>query len=216
VHDAGGLVLWDLCHSGGSVPVALDEWNADLAVGCTYKYLNGGPGSPAFAYVAQRHHARLRQPIWGWIGRKDAFDMGPGYDPADGIRSFISGTPPILAMVPLEASLDVLEEAGIDAVRAKSIELTEFAVRIADTLLAPLGVEVASPRDASRRGGHITLRRNGFREVTAALWNEGVIPDYRDPDGIRIGLSPLSTSFAEVVVGLLALRDAIERYDAVG
>jgi kynureninase len=139
--------------------------------------------------------------------------MGPGYDPADGIRSFISGTPPILAMVPLEASLDLLEEAGIDAVREKSIALTEFAVRIADAVLAPLGVELASPRDASQRGGHITLRRNGFREITAALWDEGVIPDYRDPDGIRIGLSPLSTSFDEVVVGLVGLRDAIERYD---
>ena len=153
-------------------------------------------------------------PIWGWIGRKNAFDMGPGYDPADGIRSFISGTPPILAMVPLEASLDLLEEAGIDAVRDKSVALTEFAVRVHDALLAPLGVELASPRDPGMRGGHITLRRNGFREITAVLWGEGVIPDYRDPDGIRIGLSPLSTSFDEVMVGMLALRDAIERHDA--
>jgi kynureninase len=214
VHDAGGLVLWDLCHSGGSVPVALDEWGADLAVGCTYKYLNGGPGSPAWAYVATRHHGRLRQPIWGWIGRRDAFDMGPGYDPADGIRSFISGTPPILAMVPLSASLDVVEEAGIDAIRAKSVTLTELVIRLADSLLVPLGVEVASPRDPALRGGHVTLRRKGFREVTAALWSQGVIPDYRDPDGLRIGVSPLSTSFAEVVTGMLALRDAVVAYDA--
>jgi len=206
-------VLWDLCHTGGSVPATLDEWGADLAVGCTYKYLNGGPGSPAWAYVADRHHGMLRQPIWGWLGRKDAFTMGPGYEPADGVRSFTSGTPPILAMVPLEACLDLVEKAGIDAIRAKSVELTEFVVRIADELLAPLGVEVASPRDPGVRGGHVTLRRNGFREVTAALWGEGVIPDYRDPDGIRIGLSPLSTSFAEVAVGMLALRDAIVRLD---
>ncbi|HEV7173831.1 kynureninase [Pedococcus sp.] len=214
VHDAGGLVLWDLCHSGGSVPVALDEWGADLAVGCTYKYLNGGPGSPAWAYVAARHHGRLRQPIWGWIGRRDAFDMGPGYDPADGIRSFISGTPPILAMVPLQASLDLVEEAGIEAIRTKSVALTELVIRLADSLLVPLGVEVASPRDAALRGGHVTLRRKGFREVTAALWSQGVIPDYRDPDGLRIGVSPLSTSFAEVVTGMLALRDAVVAYDA--
>jgi kynureninase len=214
VHDAGGLVLWDLCHSGGSVRAALDDWDADLAVGCTYKYLNGGPGSPAWAYVAERHHGSLQQPVWGWLGRRDAFQMGQGYEPADGIRSFVSGTPPILAMVPLQASLDVIEEAGIEAIRAKSVALTELVIRLADDLLVPLGVEVASPRDPSVRGGHVTLRRNGFREITATLWTQGVIPDYRDPDGIRIGVSPLSTSFAEVVEGMYALRDAVERLDA--
>ncbi len=214
VHEAGGLVLWDLCHSGGSVRAALDDWGADLAVGCTYKYLNGGPGSPAWAYVAERHHSMLQQPVWGWLGRRDAFQMGQGYEPAAGIRSFVSGTPPILGMVPLDASLDVVEEAGIDAIRAKSVELTELVIRMADALLGPLGVEVASPREPARRGGHVTLRRNGFRAVTAVLWEEGIIPDYRDPDGIRIGVSPLSTSFAEVVEGMYALRDAVERLDA--
>jgi kynureninase len=213
-HDAGGLVLWDLCHSGGSVRAALDDWRADLAVGCTYKYLNGGPGSPAWAYVAERHHDSLQQPVWGWLGRRDAFQMGQGYEPASGIRSFVSGTPPILGMVPLDASLDLVEEAGIDAIRAKSVELTELVIRMADALLGPLGVEVASPRDPAQRGGHVTLRRNGFRAVTAVLWDEGIIPDYRDPDGIRIGVSPLSTSFAEVVEGMYALRDAVERLDA--
>jgi kynureninase len=216
VHEAGGLVLWDLSHTGGSVPVQLDAWGVDLAVGCTYKYLNGGPGSPAWAYVAQRHQGSLRQPIWGWIGRRDAFRMGSGYEPADGIRSFVSGTPPILAMVPLQASLDVIEEAGIQAIRAKSVELTEFVIRLADDLLVPLGVEVASPRDSAVRGGHVTLRRHGFRQITATLWTQGVIPDYRDPDGIRIGVAPLSTSFEEVVVGMLALRDAIVASDRAG
>lgn len=209
VQDAGGLVLWDLCHSAGAVPVALDEWGADLAVGCTYKYLNGGPGAPAFGYVATRHQDRLRQPVQGWMGRRDMFEMGPGYVAAQGIRQFISGTPPILAMVPLECHVDLLEEVGIDAVRAKSLALTDFALEIADTDLAPLGVEVASPREHDRRGGHITLTRPGFKEVTARLWQQGVIPDYRRPDGIRIGLSPLSTSFAEVATGLAALHDAI-------
>ena len=214
VHDAGGLVLWDLCHSGGSVRAELDGWGADLAVGCTYKYLNGGPGSPAWAYVARRHHGSLQQPVWGWLGRRDAFQMEQGYQPAEGIRSFVSGTPPILGMVPLDASLDLVEEAGIDAIRAKSVELTELVIRITDAWLAPLGVEVASPRDPAQRGGHVTLRRNGFRAVTAVLWEEGIIPDYRDPDGIRIGLSPLSTSFTEVVEGMRALRDAIQALDA--
>ena len=214
VHDAGGLVLWDLCHSGGSVPAELDDWGADLAVGCTYKYLNGRPGSPAWAYVARRHHGSLQQPVWGWLGRRDAFRMEQGYQPAEGIRSFVSGTPPILGMVPLDASLDLVEEAGIDAIRAKSVALTELVIRITDAWLAPLGVEVASPRDSAQRGGHVTLRRNGFRAVTAVLWEEGIIPDYRDPDGIRIGVSPLSTSFTEVVQGMQALRDAIQALDA--
>ncbi|MDU0312503.1 aminotransferase class V-fold PLP-dependent enzyme [Phycicoccus sp. M110.8] len=214
VHDAGGVVLWDLSHTVGSVPAELDAWGADLAVGCSYKYLNGGPGAPAWAYVATRHQDALQQPIWGWLGRRDAFEMAAGYEPAAGLRSFVSGTPPILAMVPLDTTLDLIEEAGMAAIRAKSVELTEFALRIADAELAPLGVEVTSPRDPALRGGHVTLRRRGFRAVTATLWEEGVIPDYRDPDGIRIGLSPLSTSFAEVVDGMSALRDTVERIDA--
>ena len=209
VHDAGGLVLWDLCHSAGTVPVALDAVGADLALGCTYQSLHAGPGSPAFGYVAERHQGRLRQPAPGWMGRADMFAMGPGYVAAQGIRQFISGTPPILAMVPLECQLDLLEEVGIEAVRAKSLALTDFALEIADHDLAPLGVEVASPREHDRRGGHVTLTRPGFKEVTAHLWERGVIPDYRRPDGIRIGLSPLSTSFAEVATGMAALHDAI-------
>ena len=214
VHDAGGVVLWDLSHTVGSVPAELDAWGADLAVGCSYKYLNGGPGAPAWAYVATRHQDALQQPIWGWLGRRDAFEMAAGYEPAAGLRSFVSGTPPILAMVPLDTTLDLIEDAGMAAIRAKSVELTEFVLRIADAELAPLGVEVTSPRDPALRGGHVTLRRRGFRAVTATLWEEGVIPDYRDPDGIRIGLSPLSTSFAEVVDGMSALRDTVERIDA--
>ncbi len=206
VHEVGGLVLWDLCHSGGAVPVALDEWDVDLAVGCTYKYLNGGPGSPAYAYVATRHHGVLQQPVWGWLGRQDAFAMAPGYVAAPGIRSFVSGTPPVLAMVPLEAYLELLAEAGVDAVRAKSLALTDFALSVIDARLAPLGVEVVSPRDHAHRGGHISIRRPGFREVTRRLWRQGVIPDYREPDSIRIGLAPLSTSFAEVARGLAALE----------
>src|SRR5690606_20955311 len=144
--DAGALMLWDLCHSAGSVPVHLDAWGADLAVGCTYKYLNGGPGSPAFAYVAARHQAALTQPIQGWMGAADVFAMGPEYAPGDGMRRFLSGTPPILAMVPLQVSVEVIADAGIDAIRAKSVALTRFALRIADAWPASLGVSVASPR----------------------------------------------------------------------
>ena len=208
-HDAGALILWDLCHSAGSVPVHADEWGFDLAVGCTYKYLNGGPGSPAFAYVASRHHDALAQPIQGWMGTADVFAMGPDYTPAAGMRRFLSGTPPIVGMLAMQDTLAMIDRAGIEAIRAKSIALTEFAVRVSDAMLAPLGVEVASPRDAAQRGGHVTLSHPAMREVTARLWAEDVIPDYRDPDGLRIGLSPLSTSFAETYAGLVAVAAAV-------
>ena len=139
-HDAGALILWDLCHSAGSVPVEADAWGFDLAVGCTYKYLNGGPGSPAFAYVAARHQAALAQPIQGWMGTADVFAMGPEYRPAEGMRRFLSGTPPIVGMLAMQDTLAMIEDAGIDAIRAKSVALTEFAVRVSDAVLAPLGV----------------------------------------------------------------------------
>jgi kynureninase len=206
-HDAGALVLWDLCHSAGAVPVALDEWDADLAVGCTYKYLNGGPGSPAFGYVAQRLQGELTQPIQGWMGHADPFLMGPGYAPAQGIRRFISGTPPILGMVAMQSMLELVEEAGIEAIRDKSVALTSYAVDLADTTRP--AVTRASPRDPAQRGGHVTLHHERMREVTARLWERDVIPDYRDPGGLRIGLSPLSTSFDEVERGIAAVEEAL-------
>jgi kynureninase len=206
-HDAGALVLWDLCHSAGAVPVALDEWDADLAVGCTYKYLNGGPGSPAFGYVNARLQDQLTQPIQGWMGHADPFLMGPGYTPAPGMRRFISGTPPILGMVAMQDMLGLVEEAGIESIRAKSVALTSYAVELADATLPE--VTLASPRDPARRGGHVTLHHDRMREVTALLWERDVIPDYRDPGGLRIGLSPLSTSFDEVERGMAAVAEAL-------
>jgi kynureninase len=208
-HDAGALVLWDLCHSAGSVAIQADVWGFDLAVGCTYKYLNGGPGSPAFAYVAQRHQATLAQPIQGWMGAADVFAMGPEYAPAAGMRRFLSGTPPIVGMLALQDTLAMIEDVGIDVIRRKSVALTEFAIRLSDEMLAPLGVGVASPRDARERGGHVTLQHPSMRAVTARLWRQDVIPDYRNPGGLRIGLSPLSTSFAETLAGMVAVRDAV-------
>ena len=210
-HEAGSLVLWDLSHSVGSVPLALDDWGVDLAVGCTYKYLNGGPGAPAFAYLRRGLQAEVRQPIWGWMGHRASFEMGPGHEPAPGVRALLSGTPPILAMVPLRANLDMLEAAGIGAVRAKSELLTAYALELTDRWLVPLGVEVVSPRSPERRGGHVTLRRPGFEQLLEPLWEQGVIPDYRRPDGLRIGPAPLSTSFAEVHRGLAALRELVEK-----
>ena len=213
VHEAGGMVLWDTCHSAGSVPVRADDWGWDAAVGCSYKYLNGGPGAPAHAYLARRHHdiPTLQQPIQGWMGRQDPFLMEAGYVPAQGIRSLVSGTPPVVGMVPLRLALRMLQEAGIDAVRTKSLALTDFAARVVTAWPDELGVTVASPLDHDRRGGHLTLRHPDFEQVNARLWARGVIPDFRSPDGLRLGLAPLSTTFVEVWDGLAAVREELER-----
>ena len=209
VHDVGALAVWDLCHSAGSVEIALDAAGVDFAAGCTYKYLNGGPGSPAFAYVNARHLPGLAQPIWGWMGRRDAFEMGPGYEPAPGIRGFLSGTPAIFGMIAMRGTLDLLEEVGMAAVREKSLRLTAYALELHDAWLAPAGVRLATPRAPEQRGSHITVDHPSVREVTAALWDKDVIPDFRAPAGIRIGLSPLSTGFAELHRGMAAVRDLL-------
>lgn len=209
VHAAGGRVLWDLSHSVGSVPIQLDAWGVDFAVGCGYKYLNGGPGAPAFGYVRQRLQDIASQPIQGWMGHADPFAMGPGYRRSAGIRGFITGTPPILAMVPLRVGIGLVAEAGIDQIRSKSLALTDFALQLVDAWLVPLGVELVSPRDHLHRGGHLTIRRPGFDEINQALWARGVIPDFRAPDGLRLGLSPLSTTFAEVALAVIDLRDLL-------
>ena len=211
VHDAGALILWDLSHSVGSVPVHLDECDVDFADGCTYKYLNGGPGAPAFGYVRMNLQEQVSQPIWGWLGRVDAFEMEPGYEPAAGIRRIISGTPPIIAMIPVRAGVELVAEAGIEAIRAKSIALTEFAIEVVDSWPAELQVTIGSPRDSASRGGHVTIRRADFRELTPLLWEHGVIPDFRAPDGIRLGLSPLSTSFVELHRGLETISELSSR-----
>lgn len=207
---AGALVLWDLCHSAGAVELALDADDVDLAVGCSYKFLNGGPGAPAFGYVAARLQDELRQPITGWMGHAEPFAMGPSYQPATGMRRFISGTPPVLGMLPLQDMLDLVERAGIAAVRAKSVALTDFVVQAADEVLAPQGVVVASPRDPDVRGGHVTLEHDAMEQVVAELWRRGVIPDFRRPRGLRVGLSPLSTSFAEVATALDLVRELLD------
>jgi kynureninase len=183
----------------------------DIAIGCTYKYLNGGPGSPAFAYVRHDLQGDLLQPIQGWMGASSVFAMAAAYEPAEGMRRFLSGTPPIIGMLALQDMLDLIEEAGVKAIRAKSVELTEFVIEWADEHLADLGVRVASPRDSAVRGGHVTLAHPEFRAVVDRLWERDVIPDFRWPDGLRIGLSPLSTSFAEVEAGLIAVREELRR-----
>ena len=208
-HDHGALVLWDVCHSAGVIPQQFENWHVDLAVGCTYKYLNGGPGSPAFGYLRADLQNRLRQPIQGWMGSAEPFAMAGHYAPSDSIRRFLSGTPSIIGMLAIQDMLALIEQVGLEAIRAKSVALTEFAIQVSDRMLDPLGVRVGSPRDPARRGSHVTLEHPNFRVAIARLWELGVIPDFRPPDGLRIGLSPLSTSFAEVYRGLLAVREVL-------
>jgi kynureninase len=219
VHDAGALVLWDLSHAAGAVQIHLAASGADLAVGCTYKYLNAGPGSPAFLYVRRDLQEALRQPIWGWFGQRDQFAMGPVYDPVPGIERFGVGTPPVVAMAAVEVGARLVAEAGVDRLAAKGRALTELIVGLADEWLVPQGVALASPRDAVRRGSHVTLAHPAAWQLTQALIDRGVVPDYRTPDRVRLGPAPLYTGFVDVWDAMDRFRDvltsgAFERYPA--
>jgi kynureninase len=203
---AGAFVLWDLSHAAGSIPVDLEANGADLAIGCTYKYLNGGPGSPAFLYVRRDLQDELRPPIQGWFAQREQFDMGPAFERQPGIAGWLVGSPGVIALTSLEAGIEVVAEAGIDAIRAKGIELTEYAIALTDAWLAPLGCSIGSPRDSSRRGAHVSIRHADAKRLAQGLVAQDVIVDFRAPDSIRVGLSPLTTSFDDVHQGLAALR----------
>jgi kynureninase len=190
------------------VPVELSAAGADLAVGCTYKYLNGGPGAPAFLYVRKDLQERLRSPIQGWFGQRDQFEMGPAYEPADGIERFGVGTPPVLAMAAVEVGAGLVAEAGIDRLATKGRALGDLMIGLADDWLAPHGVVLASPRDAARRGAHVTLAHPQAWQLTQALVDAGVVPDYRTPDRVRLGPAPLYTRFVDV-------WDAMDRFRVV-
>lgn len=208
VHDSGSEIVWDLSHAVGAVPLRLDDWGVRLAVGCTYKYLNSGPGAPAFVYVARDAQASVRQPLWGWFGQRDQFEMGERYDPADGVRAWLIGTPNILGTALVDAGVALVAEAGIEAIRAKSERLVALAETLADEWLVPQGWRVVTPRDPQRRGGHLAVARDDAREVCAALIaRDLVVPDFRAPDVLRLGFSPLPTSFADVAEALRRIRD---------
>lgn len=206
---AGALVLWDLSHAAGSIPVDLGANGVDLAVGCTYKYLNGGPGAPAFLYVRRELQDALRPPIQGWFAQSNQFEMGPRFEPRKGIGGWLVGTPPIIAVTAAQAGIEIVAEAGIDAIRAKGIALTEYAIALLDEWLAQLGCSLGSPREPARRGAHLSIRHPDARRLTHGLIERNVIPDYRAPDSIRIGLSPLTTSFEDVHLGIAALRELL-------
>ena len=204
------LVIWDLSHAAGAVELDLSD--LDLAVGCTYKYLNAGPGAPAFLYVRRDLHGTMRSPIQGWFGRRDQFAMGLGYEPADGIERFAAGTPSITGLHAIDASLDLLEAAGMAAIAAKARHLTGLAIELADAWLAPLGFEVATPRDATARGAHVSVRHPVAWQIDRVLIERaGVVPDFREPDILRLGFSPLTTSFADVNEGIERIRAVVER-----
>jgi kynureninase len=209
-HRAGALMLWDLCHSVGAVPVELDRCAVDLAVGCTYKYLNAGPGAPAFLYVAARLQEFLRQPIWGWFSQRDQFAMGPAYDPAAGIAKFATGTPSIPGTAAVEESVRLLLQAGLGPMRAKSLKLTGYLVELGEAWLEPLGCALATPRDGARRGGHVTYCHPRAEQLTERLAGAGIVTDYRTPDRIRFGLSPLTTRFTDVWAAADAARDLVK------
>jgi kynureninase len=207
-HDAGALVLLDVSHSAGVAPIGLESTGVDLAVGCTYKYLNAGPGSPAFLYVRRELQEELRSPIWGWFGQREQFAMGPSYDPVPGIGRFLAGTPSILGLAAVEVGAELVREAGIEALRQKSVALTELVVSLHDERLAPLGFELGTPRDPQLRGGHVSVRHpEGWRICRALIERADVVPDFRSPDSIRLGLPPLYTRFVDAwdIVDRLAL-----------
>jgi kynureninase len=209
VHDAGALVLWDLSHAAGAVPVDLTAAGADLAVGCTYKYLNGGPGAPAFLYVRRDLQEQLRSPIQGWFGQRDQFAMGPVYEPAAGIERFGVGTPPVLAMAAVEVGVRLVAEAGVDRLAAKGQAMTDLIVELGDAWLAPHGVSLASPRDPARRGSHVIFAHPQAWQLTRALIDRGVVPDFRTPDRVRLGPAPLYTRFVDVWDGMSRFREVL-------
>ncbi len=209
-HNAGALVLWDLSHSAGAVGVDLGAAGADLAVGCCYKYLNGGPGAPAFLYIRRDLQDALANPIQGWMGQANLFDFGAQYKPVRGLRRFLSGTPPVLSLALIESGVDLLLAAGMEALRAKSVQMTEYLIALWEELLRPLGYTLNSPRDAARRGSHISLGHpEGLRIDLALIRDCNVLPDFRTPDNIRIGLAPLYNSFVDVHTVATRLHEVV-------
>ncbi len=209
-HDA--LVVWDLCHSAGAIPIDLRGSGVELAVGCTYKYLNAGPGAPAFLYVAAELQPRLRSPIWGWFAQRDQFAMERPYDPVAGIGRFQAGTPPILDLAAVESGVGLTAEAGVDRLYEKATAQCELIVALHDHWLAPLGFSLGSPRDPARRGSHVSVRHNEAWPICRALIERvNVVPDFRGPDSIRLGVAPLYTRFVDVWDALDRLRGLVER-----
>jgi len=212
--DAGALVLWDLAHSAGAMPLHLHRWKVDLAVGCGYKYLNGGPGAPAFLYVAKHLQQSLEQPLWGWLGHAEPFALEEAYRPADGIRRTLCGTPPILSLAALEAGCDLFLEVDLEQVGKKGRRLGHLFLQLVDETLEGLGIEVACPRETSLerqlRGSQVCLRHPDAFPIVQALIERGIAGDFRAPDVLRFGLSPLILRYADLWQAVASLREVLE------
>ena len=210
-HRHGALTLWDLSHSVGAVSVGLDASGADLAVGCSYKYLNAGPGAPAWLYVRRPLIPELHQPIWGWFGQRDQFEMGPAYEPAAGITRFLTGTPPIIGLLAVDAGVELSLEAGPDRLWTKSQALLSLLERLIEEQLLPVGASLASPRKPERRGAHLAVSHPDAWPWCQALIDRGlVIPDFRPPDIIRLGPAPLYTRFVDVFDAVARMREVLD------
>lgn len=213
-HKMGALVLWDLSHAAGAVKIELKKTNVDMAVGCTYKYLNGGPGSPAFLYVRKDLQDKLSSPVQGWFGDALPFKFGLNYQPAKGIRRFLTGTPPVLNLMAIEPGIDMIKEAGMESIHQKSIKLSEFFLSMSRSQLSAYGFEIGSPDDSKERGSHVSLKHKEAYRICQALIRPKsskvrIIPDFRDPDNIRFGFTPLYTTYKETWLTIQRLEEIV-------
>ena len=209
-HESGALVVWDASHAVGVVDLKFDADDVDLAVGCTYKYCNSGPGSPAWLYVNKRLQESLQVPIQGWFAQRDQFSMGQGFERAEGMRGFQIASPSIVGLRCVETAVEMIREATLPAITAKAAKGTEMMLALHDEWLAPLGFSVVTPRNATRRGGHITMKHPEAKQIAVAMREMvKVIPDYREPSSIRVAMSPLATSYREVYDGFARIRDLV-------
>ncbi len=208
-HNAGAVIVWDLSHSAGIAPIDLHGCDADFAVGCGYKHLNGGPGAPAFIYVARRYHERFMQPISGWMGDARPFEFLPGYEPAAGISRYLSGTPPVIAMAALEASVELILEAPMEAIRRKSIALCDVFIALMDRHCADSALELISPRDGAWRGSHLSYRHEASYPIMQALIRSGIIGDCRPPDLMRFGFAPLYLRYVDLWDAVMRIAEVL-------
>lgn len=208
-HAQGALVLWDLSHSAGAIPVDLNGCAADFAVGCGYKFLNGGPGAPAYLFVAERHHGRVHNPLGGWMGHARPFDFVDHYEPGAGMACFLCGTPPVLAFAALEVGVDLHREASMPEVAHKSQQLAELFIRAVTSTCAEYGVTLVGPAAGAPRGSHVSVAHTDGYAIMQALISRGVIGDFRAPDIMRFGITPLYLRFADVVHAASVLHEVL-------
>ena len=214
-HNKGAMVIWDLSHSVGAVPVELNKWNVDMAVGCSYKYLNGGPGAPAFLFVREDLQEKIESPVWGWFGEENPFEFQINYRPGKGMKKYLTGTPQIISLSAIEPAIDIIISAGIDKIREKSIAQTEYLIQLVQDLLYPYGFSLGSPLNINNRGSHVSVKHPEAYRISRAMIDKesgdySVIPDFREPDNLRLGITPLYTSFKEVYLAIKLIENIVK------